>query len=146
MIERRFVLDTNMIVSGLMFERSAPGQALDKALDIGRPLLSGPMLVEIVDVLGRKRFDRYVSRERRNRFLVTLVEKAIFPDIWDSFQVCRDPKDDKFLDLAVAGQATCLVTGDADLLVLDPFHGIPIVTPRRFLDEFDEREASGGGS
>jgi uncharacterized protein len=146
MIERRFVLDTNMIVSGLMFERSAPGQALDKALNTGRPLLSGPILLEIVDVLGRKRFDRYVSRERRNRFLVTLVEKAIFPDIQESFQVCRDSKDDKFLELAVAGKATCLITGDADLLVLDPFRGIPIVTPRRFLDEFDESEASGDGS
>ncbi len=148
MIERRFVLDTNMIVSGLMFERSVPGQALDKVLDTGRPLLSGPILAEIVEVLGRKRLDRYVSRERRTQFLVTLVEKADFPEIQDLFPVCRDPKDNKFLELAVAGKASCLITGDRDLLVLDPFHGIPIVTPRRFLDEFpfNEGESAGDGS
>lgn len=48
-------------------------------------------------------------------------------------------------DLAVAGDAMCLVTGDADLLVLDPFHGIPILAPRRFLDEFpfDKDEPAG---
>jgi putative PIN family toxin of toxin-antitoxin system len=142
MDEPRFVLDTNMIVSGLMSAVSAPGQALDKAIGVGRPLLSGPVVIELVDILGRARLDRYVSREKRARFLMTLPRKAVFPSITASFQVCRDPKDDKFLDLAVVGAATCLITGDADLLVLDPFHGIPIVTPRRFLDEFhfDEDE------
>jgi predicted nucleic acid-binding protein len=47
---------------------------------------------------------------------------------------CRDPKDDKFLSLAVCGRATHLVTGDADLLALNPFEGIRIVTPRQFLE------------
>jgi predicted nucleic acid-binding protein len=47
--------------------------------------------------------------------------------------VCRDPKDDKFLEAALTSQADCLVTGDADLLVLDPFEGIPILRPAEFL-------------
>ena len=46
---------------------------------------------------------------------------------------CRDPKDDKFLDVALAGGAHALITGDLDLLALHPFHGIPIVTPAEFL-------------
>jgi putative PIN family toxin of toxin-antitoxin system len=139
---RRFLLDTNVTVSAAIMPRSVPRRAFDKALDHGRPLMSGPILLEITEVLGRARFDRYASREHRDRFLATLVEQALFPSIREAFQVCRDPKDDKFLDLAVAGAATCLITGDADLLVLDPFHGIPIVTPRKFLDEFhfDEDE------
>jgi predicted nucleic acid-binding protein len=45
---------------------------------------------------------------------------------------CRDPKDDKFLELAVNGRAEVIVSGDADLLVLDRFHGIPIITPAAF--------------
>ncbi len=49
---------------------------------------------------------------------------------------CRDPKDNKFLELAVAGNADCIVTGDKDLLVLDPFRNIRIITPKEFLDQF----------
>jgi predicted nucleic acid-binding protein len=48
---------------------------------------------------------------------------------------CRDPKDNKFLELAVSGQATHLISGDPDLLVLSPFRGIPIVTPQAFVTE-----------
>jgi putative PIN family toxin of toxin-antitoxin system len=136
MIERRFVSDSNVIVSAALLPRSIPRRALEKASDVGRMLLSGDILKELVEILKRERFDRYVSREEREQFLATLVARAEFPDIRETFHVCRDPKDDKFLDLAVAGQATCLITGDQDLLVLDAFRGIPIVTPRRFLDEF----------
>ncbi len=48
---------------------------------------------------------------------------------------CRDPTDDRFLDLAVNGRADVLVTGDLDLLVLNPFWGSPIITPRGFVHE-----------
>jgi len=46
---------------------------------------------------------------------------------------CRDPKDNKFLELAVAGEATHIVTGDSDLLVLNPFRDIAVLTPSEFL-------------
>jgi putative PIN family toxin of toxin-antitoxin system len=46
--------------------------------------------------------------------------------------VCRDPKDDIFLSVALAGRADALVTGDSDLLSLGPFRGIPILTPAEF--------------
>jgi putative PIN family toxin of toxin-antitoxin system len=49
---------------------------------------------------------------------------------------CRDPKDNKFLELAVAGNADCIVTGDNDLLVLNPFRNIRIITPKEFIDQF----------
>jgi uncharacterized protein len=53
----------------------------------------------------------------------------------DSFTVseCRDPKDDKFLEVAVAGKADVIVSGDEDLEVLDPFEGIPVISPAKFL-------------
>lgn len=55
-------------------------------------------------------------------------------EIEESIRICRDPKDDKFLEVAVNGQATSLMTGDQDLLILHPFRSIPIVTPRTFVD------------
>jgi len=47
--------------------------------------------------------------------------------------ICRDPKDDKFLEAALAGRADCIVSGDADLLNLTPFEDIPILRPAEFL-------------
>ena len=53
---------------------------------------------------------------------------------------CRDPKDDKFLEVAISGQADVIVSGDEDLLTMNPFSGIPIITPRAFLHMLDAGE------
>jgi uncharacterized protein len=53
--------------------------------------------------------------------------------ITEHIAACRDPKDDKFLELAVNGKADVIVSGDADLLALNPFRGIPIVPPAAFV-------------
>ena len=68
------------------------------------------------------------------RFLAVLTREAQWIDVDMQITACRDPKDDKFLSLAVSGEATHIVTGDADLLVLHPFRGIRIVTPSTFLE------------
>lgn len=84
-------------------------------------------------VLKRKKFDRYLSFQSRSRLLKTLLDKAIVVEIEQSIQACRDPKDDKFLELAVCGNATVIISGDKDLLDLNPFRGIQIITPQEFL-------------
>jgi uncharacterized protein len=56
-------------------------------------------------------------------------------EINDTIAACRDPKDDKLLELAVGGNADFLITGDKDLLVLNPFRAVKIITPREFLDK-----------
>jgi predicted nucleic acid-binding protein len=48
-------------------------------------------------------------------------------------QGCRDPRDDKFLEVAFNGRADVIISGDADLLDLNQFRGIPILSPRDFL-------------
>ena len=53
--------------------------------------------------------------------------------IAERIAVCRDPTDDKFLELAVNGRADLIVTGDNDLLALNPFRDIPIITPAVFV-------------
>ena len=70
------------------------------------------------------------------RFLVALLKEVEMVEITETFTDCRDAKDNKFLELAVSGKADCIVSGDADLLVLNPFRGIPILTPREFLTRY----------
>jgi putative PIN family toxin of toxin-antitoxin system len=136
--DERFVLDTNVIVSALLFSDSAPGQAFFRALKRGRILLSWVVLRELSDVLSRDKFNPYLLPEERQRFLGSLLREASLIDVTDELRVCRDPKDDKFLDLATAGKAACIVTGDKDLLALHPFREIPIVTPAQFLERWPD--------
>ena len=96
-------------------------------------LVSGALVGELSRVLGRDRFDRYVTREERDEFLGSLIRESNLIEIIETVQVCRDPKDDQVLELAVNGNATYIVTGDADLLVLNPFRGVEIVTPAECL-------------
>ena len=129
----RFAFDTNVIVSALLFNDSVPGQAFIRALNHGMILVSGALVGELSRVLGRDRFDRYVTREERDEFLESLIRESNLIEITEAVQVCRDPKDDQVLELAVNGNAAYIVTGDADLLVLNPFRGVEIVTPAEFL-------------
>ena len=129
----RFVFDTNVIVSALLFNDSVPGRAFIRALNHGTILVSGELVGELIRVLGRDRFDRYVTREERDEFIESLIRESDLIEITEAVQVCRDLKDDRVLELAVNGNATYIVTGDADLLVLNPFRGVEIVTPAEFL-------------
>lgn len=134
----RHVFDTNTLVSAVLFERSQPGQALRRALRRGRVLLSSPTLEELAEVLQREKFERYVTAAEREEFLVALVESVLFMEPTEEVRAYRDAKDDKFLELAVSGRATYLISGDADLLVLHPFRGIAIMTATEFLQATEE--------
>lgn len=133
--EHRLVIDTNLWVSRLLLPKSVSAQAVDKAMRWGQPLMSHETLSELTKVLARPKFDRYVSREERQQFLRKLGGVVKLVPIVQRVQICRDPKDDKFLDLALAGLAEYLLTGDNDLLVLNPFHGIRIITPTDWLNQ-----------
>jgi putative PIN family toxin of toxin-antitoxin system len=126
--------DTNVLISALLFEQSTPAQAFFAALHAGEVLVSADVIVELNDVLGREKFARYVNEEERARFLQSLLREARLVETKEKVRACRDPNYDKFLELAVNGGADCIVSGDKDLLSLDPFRGIPILTPDRFLD------------
>jgi putative PIN family toxin of toxin-antitoxin system len=98
----------------------------------GELLRSTETELEILDVLGRQHImamtiPLFVAGLRR------MIARSALIDIKERVAVCRDPKDDKFLELAVHGRADVIVTGDADLLALHPFHGIPVETPAAFL-------------
>jgi putative PIN family toxin of toxin-antitoxin system len=90
-------------------------------------------LEELNEVLGRERFSRYVTSEEREEFLEALVERAVLVEITESVQACRDPKDNKVLELALSGAAQYIISGDKDLLVLHPFRDVWVVTIDEFL-------------
>jgi len=132
---RRWVFDTNLLVSRLLAPGGTAARAVDRALESGVLLVSDDTLAELARVLARPRFDPYVSPGEREQFLRLLGGVARMVHITRRLQVCRDPKDDKFLDVAINGEADAIITGDKDLLVLHPFHGLPIMTAAQFLAE-----------
>ena len=132
----RCVFDTNTIISGLLVPDSKPRRAFDRAQDQGIILISMSVLAEVNEVLSRKKFDKYVSEEKRKRFLAALAKEAALIEITEEILACRDPKDNKFLELAVCGQADCLISGDKDLLELNPFRGITVLNPDEFLKKY----------
>jgi uncharacterized protein len=77
------------------------------------------------------------SLEERNIFLFKLANESQSIEIKQEVNACRDAKDDKFLELAVNGNADIIITGDADLLILNPFQEIEIITPEIFVSRFD---------
>jgi uncharacterized protein len=121
-------------VSAAIIADSKPRKALDLALRHGKVLLSFAVLTEVNEVLTRKQFRRYVSDEDIRRFLRALTRETESVDVNVRIAKCRDSSDDKFLELAVSGSATHIVTGDLDLLELDPFQGIRIIRPQTFLE------------
>ncbi|MFN2453132.1 MAG: putative toxin-antitoxin system toxin component, PIN family [Pyrinomonadaceae bacterium] len=129
----RFVLDTNVVVSAALLAHSIPRHVFDKALDDGEILISVPVLLELTAVLSRKKFAKYLLEEERRRFLIALLKEAKLVEVTEHITACRDAKDNKILELAVSGKADCIISGDDDLLVLNPFRGIQILTPQDFL-------------
>ncbi|MES1944130.1 nucleic acid-binding protein [Salinisphaera sp. PC39] len=92
-------------------------------------LVSEATMAELAEVLSRRKFDSYVTVAERKQFLRLLSRVAEYVPIVRQVRECRDPRDDKFLEVAVNGDANWIVTGDRDLLALDPFENIRIVTP-----------------
>jgi uncharacterized protein len=129
----RVVIDTSVAVSAALLPRSVPRQAFDAAMIHCRMLISASTVFEVEEVLRRPKFNRYVTESARLEFLAALVRDAEIVEVRDVVNECRDPKDNKFLELAVSGNASHIVSGDADLLCLHPFRGIAILSPQAFL-------------
>jgi uncharacterized protein len=131
---QRFVIDTSTLISAALFPKSLPGQALDKAVREGLVLFSEATFAELEEVLSREKFDEYLSDDKRAAFIEALKTISHTVAIKEGVQMCRDSKDDKFLEVAVNGKATAIVTGDKDLLVLHPFRNILVIQAREFVD------------
>jgi putative PIN family toxin of toxin-antitoxin system len=133
MTRERVVIDTNVLISGLLSTTSTPAQAVEKAVTKAQLVATMATLRELIEKLHSPKFDRYVRRERRDALLERVASVIEIIDVLQRIRASRDPKDDKFLEAAVNGRADVIVTGDKDLLDLNPFRGIAIVTPPDYL-------------
>ena len=129
----RCIVDTNVLVSAVVLSNSVPRQAVERVLQHGILLFSEATSSELKEVLFRERFDPYVSQKERGLFLAQLAAVAEFVPIVQLVRECRDPNDDKFLEVALNGRADVMITGDTDLLKLHPWRGLAIVSPGVFV-------------
>jgi uncharacterized protein len=132
----RAVVDTGVLVSALLRRQGIPGEILHDLRDKRFTLIySTPIIIEIIDVLGRDPFrSKYHIQPEDVTALINLIRlrgELVIPE--RVVRVCRDPKDDKFLEAAITGKVEVIVSGDSDLLVLNPFEGIHILRPSEFL-------------
>jgi putative PIN family toxin of toxin-antitoxin system len=133
MNETRTVIDTSVAVSAVLLPRSVPRQAFDVAVVRGKLLVSEATVAELEEVLRRSKFNKCVPEKKRLEFLAALVQEAELVEVTEVITTCRDAKDNKFLELAVSGRASHLISGDDDLQALHLFRGIAVVTPQAFL-------------
>ncbi len=126
----RVVVDTNVLLSFLMKRQSLPGLLVAQVLEHHNLLLSDSTVQELADKCKRPKFRPYFSESEGQEFMRLLSQAGELTSVNITLTDCRDVKDNQFLELAVAGGADLLVSGDKDLLVLHPYRDIPILTPR----------------
>ena len=133
---KKYVCDTNVLLSSLFSEKSPPAQAIKQIRLNGFFAFSSETFAELEEVLSRPKFDKYISKETRETFIKQIKALSIWYEIYQKVDFCRDPKDNKFLDVAIASYSDYLITGDEDLLVLENIGNTSIITPRTFIDMY----------
>ena len=128
----RVVVDTNVFVSAALKDKSLPALAVHMVEQRGTLLKSIATERQLFEVLARPYFVPLLAPDTHD-WLKKLLAAAETVAITEHIAACRDPTDDKFLEVAMNGQADFIVAGDADLLVLNPFRGIPIISPATFV-------------
>lgn len=135
---KRIVLDTSTLISAVLRQNTIPRQVLIKALSEGELCASPATLAELEDVIARDKFDRYLDLNARLDFVAKYRDKVrlfqVSKDDEAALDIpCRDPRDNKFLALAIACSADVLVSSDEDLLTLNPYGSILVFAPKAYL-------------
>ena len=131
-----FVFDTNTIISAHLLPNSVSRRAYEYALMKGIIVYSTETLLELKTTFLRQKFDKYIDINNRIGAITLFEQIALLYEVTIKVTECRDKKDDKFLELALAANAHCIVSGDKDLLILNPFRHIPILSSGDFLSTF----------
>jgi putative PIN family toxin of toxin-antitoxin system len=135
------VFDASTLVSATFRRDGVPARALRAALRSDRLAVSEATMAELLDVLSRPRLARFLDLELRDELLGQLDALALFFSPTEVVTDCRDAKDDKYLELALAAGAGVIVSGDDDLLVLHPWRGVKVLRPAGYLAEADGQGA-----
>ena len=129
------VVDASTLVGAVIRPGSVPDQVVHHAFEADEVAVSAATLAELVDVLARPRLGRFVDPDARDEVLALLDVYGVFFAPTERVTDCRDPKDDKYLELALASGAETIVSSDVDLIVLNPWRGVRILRPADYLAE-----------
>lgn len=129
----RVILDTNLLISRALTPSSLTASAVRLIIDHCDLLVSQATMDEFATTLNRVQTKGYVKQDEAIALITAYKEMVEWIPIIERVQECRDPKDDKFLELAINGHAEYLITGDKDLLVLDPFRDTHILSAKDFI-------------
>lgn len=127
----KVVIDSNVWISAALSQHGAPARCVRYVLNYGSPVFSKDTFAELESRLWRPKFDRYLSREQRQRLLYDIAALAHWVEVPPNIAAlsyCRDSDDDKFIHIALATEAKWLVTGDQDLLVLQGHPSLSDIT------------------
>lgn len=134
------VFDASTLVGAAIGRGSVPDRAVRHALASDSVAVSEATMSELLDVFARPRLARFVDPELRDEVLALLDAFGVFFAPAEAVADCRDWKDNKYLELALAAGADRIISSDADLLVLHPWRGVRILRPADYLEE------AGGGA
>lgn len=134
----RIILDNNVVISALIIENSVPYRVYRKVAESHTLFISEEVVIELITRIKRKKFNKYFRTEIiRDELILAYLETCQKIIVNHKVSVCRDPDDNKFLELAVSSKADLIISGDPDLLVMNPFNEIRIITPADFLNRYD---------
>ncbi|AOQ23297.1 hypothetical protein MTAT_18290 [Moorella thermoacetica] len=134
----KVVLDTNVVISGLLVPVGPPGRIIDLWADGKIDVVVSPAVItEYMEVFLRPKFAKAGTMEERQQLLEGFINLAntilVLPDIEIDI-INADPSDNRFLECARTGETDCIISGDSHLLALKEYEEIPIITPGQFLE------------
>ncbi len=130
--KHRVIIDTNLWISFLLKGNFVVLDVLISEENVVL-LFSNELIEEFVEVIRKPKFKKYFTSRDSELLLQKMHSIAVFVEVTSNIEICRDPKDDFLLSLAVDGLATHLITGDKDLLVLGRFQNTEIITLTDYL-------------
>jgi uncharacterized protein len=133
----QFVFDTNVLISAAL-TKGESRKAFELAQSIGTICYSEETLLELVATLEKPKLQNYLLESYKIEYLASFLSIAQSFPVREKVTICRDLKGNAFLEVALACNADAIISGDHDLLELNPFRKIPIVTPVQFLGNFSK--------
>lgn len=130
-----FVFDTNALISAHLLNKSKSRKAYDIAVDKGVLLYSSAMFDEFAETFIRSKFEKYLPLEKRMPVIREFQARGALIEVGILVTENRDPNDNIFLEPAVSANASCIIKGDKDLLILNPFRGTDNLNADDFLNK-----------
>lgn len=135
---KRIVIDTSLAISAAILPNSISNRAFSLALQHFQLVSSDSTLAELIEVIYRAKFDKYLTDEMRLEFLTVVSQASEFITIRSVIKDCADPKDNQFLELAIDGEANIILSGDPHLTDMNPYRNIVIIGPKEFVSIFNQ--------